>query len=90
MEGVFKHHIPFNCKKKLTHLQEPDVNSIVKYQDRPSPAQNKDPEMKVLYNLSSHYEVEAVVGLSWTLYLNVALHAHRYEKESELLMLSQE
>jgi hypothetical protein len=80
MEKVFKHILPLNCKKKLIHLQDSDVSSIMRFsQDKNALTDTR------LYSSLGRFGVDAVIAMSWTMYHNAALSLHRWEKDGEWL-----
>ena len=62
------------------HLQDSDVNSIVKY----SPGQEKhvynDPRT---YSTLGRLGVDMAIAMSWTIYHNAVLSMHKWRKDGE-------
>lgn len=84
MEKVFKQHVPFNCRRRLSHLQESDINTIVKYTPGQERHNQSDPRV---YSTLGRYGVDLVRAMSWTLHHNAALSLHRWEKDGEWVRL---
>ena len=83
MEKVFNDSIPPTCKRKLSSLQQADVEKVDSFRDKPPNAMIKgDVEAKALINLRRHYGIEEIIAMSWTMYHNSALRLHKWKKES--------
>lgn len=80
VESVFKQHVPFQCKKKLYHLQESDINSIVKYGSGHERNDTKDTRV---FSTLGRFGLDVVIAMSWTMHHNAALILHRWEKDGE-------
>lgn len=81
VEKVFKQNVPYYCKRKLAHLQESDINSIVKYSHGQEKHVQNDGR---LYSTLGRYGLDVVVAMSWTMYHNAILSLHRWEKDGKL------
>lgn len=82
IEGVFKQHVPFQCKKKLNNLQESDINSIVKYV--PGQERNDTKDARV-FSMLGRFGVDVAIAMSWTMHHNAALSLHKWEKDGKLI-----
>lgn len=80
VEKVFKQYVSNGCKRKLAHLQDSDVSTIVKF----SPGQEKYTQNDTrTYSILGRFGVDMAIAMSWTMYHNAVLSVHKWQKDGE-------